>query len=624
MTRAGSPARDPWKGLIAAAVVVTAVRAAVLAFRDGYAASGLTGLAARSGARDFLEGLLPCAAVALAAWATSPWWRRSAPRVVAMALGLAGLAGLFVAGRLPSVPMQGPGFRLMRAPTIYGIAGGVAVVVAAWTVLGARMRPRALWAAAGGALALIAAALVVLGVGGRGRAQQTGGAAPPAVRNVILISLDTTRADRLGLYGARDGITPEIDRFFAQGSVRFEQVFAPQPWTLTSHLTLLTSLHPTVHGVNKERTLAPGVPTLARLLRERGWITFALVDSVPWMEPRFGLDRGFDVYRRTRAAANARQARLEALLDDLQHERFFLFLHYYDAHSDRDGIPYRCGPEDAAAFAGWYRGDFDGTNAAGESGTDLLWKMNHRGETLPEEDLRYVASLYDAGLRTLDRTLGELFRGLERRGILEDTVVVLTADHGEEFQEHGRMWHGQSVYGEMMHVPLVIRWPAGLDTGKVIEEPVQLVDVMPTLLDLSRLEHPAGMQGHSLLPLMKPASNGDGWARRPVILEKQPQGEPEHPGSTEAYGIIDGPWKLVHNKVYPPGRPEFELYEFPKDRLDSRNVASAHPEVVQRLAKLLGGWHAMATAARLKPDAETGKALSAEELQRLRSLGYVR
>jgi hypothetical protein len=109
-----------------------------------------------------------------------------------------------------------------------------------------------------------------------------------------------------------------------------------------------------------------------------------------------------------------------------------------------------------------------------------------------------------------------------------------------------------------------------------------------------------------------------------VILEKQPQTFTEHPEATQAYGIIDGNWKLIHNKVRPPERPEYELYEFPKDRLDTKNVAAEHPDVVVRLSKALNGWHTMATAARLKPDSEMTKTLSAEELQRLRSLGYVR
>jgi arylsulfatase A-like enzyme len=243
----------------------------------------------------------------------------------------------------------------------------------------------------------------------------------------------------------------------------------------------------------------------------------------------------------------------------------------------------------------------------------------------PAVYLAHEKDWYDGSIRGLDAELSRLFERLRSLGLDRDVAVVFLSDHGEEFQEHGRMWHGQSVYGEMMHVPLIVRWPARLDGGRVVDEPVQLVDVMPTVLDLTGIEHPKGLQGQSLLPLLRPPADGAaGWKRRPVILEKQPMGEPDYPGSSESYAIIDGNWKLVYNKVRPPEAPEYELYEFPKDRFDRTNVAAQHPDVVQRLAKALNGWHGMSVAARLKPDADTAQSLSPAELQRLRSLGYVR
>jgi len=245
----------------------------------------------------------------------------------------------------------------------------------------------------------------------------------------------------------------------------------------------------------------------------------------------------------------------------------------------------------------------------------------------PAAYLAHDKDWYDGSIRGMDAELARLFERLRVLGLDRDVAVAFLSDHGEEFHEHGRMWHGQSVYGEMMHVPLVVRWPGGLEGGRVIDEPVQLVDVLPTLLDLSGLERPEAFQGQSLLPLLRASTtNGGGsWKRRPVILEKQVQGDTaEHPEASEAFAIIDGNWKLIHNTVRPTGHPEYELFEFPKDRFDQKNVAGENPEVVQRLAKALSGWRTMATAARLKPDTETTKTLSAEELQRLRSLGYVR
>ena len=153
---------------------------------------------------------------------------------------------------------------------------------------------------------------------------------------------------------------------------------------------------------------------------------------------------------------------------------------------------------------------------------------------------------------------------------------------------------------------------------------------MPTLLDLSGIEPPAGLQGQSFGSLLRNGDGGGakGWTRRPAITEK-PLTDPKGgaappPHDTESYAIVDGEWKLIHNTTRPRGGPEFELYDFAKDPLNMDDVAEKHPEVVARLAKALGGWKQMAQAARLKPDAETAKTLSPEQLQRLRSLGYVR
>lgn len=164
-----------------------------------------------------------------------------------------------------------------------------------------------------------------------------------------------------------------------------------------------------------------------------------------------------------------------------------------------------------------------------------------------------------------------------------------------------------------------------------MDETVQLIDVMPTLLALSHLEPPPGLQGQSLAALLASGSGASAqirpessaWTRRPAITEKAAEEGP-HPSATEAYAIVDEGWKLVHRRVRPPGRPEFELFDARRDPLDQTDVGADHPDVVQRLAKVLDGWRAMALAARLKPDSETTKGLTADQLQRLRSLGYVR
>jgi arylsulfatase A-like enzyme len=251
----------------------------------------------------------------------------------------------------------------------------------------------------------------------------------------------------------------------------------------------------------------------------------------------------------------------------------------------------------------------------------------------PDAYVAHDRDWYDGSIRAMDVEVGRLLQTLRRLGLEEDTLIVFVSDHGEEFLEHGRMFHGQSVYGELTRVPLIMHWPAGLPKGKVVDEVVQSIDVMPTLLEASAVAGPEGMQGQTMLPLLVPAdsgngSNAGGWRLVPAITEKARTstavvGAPP-PNDTECYSITDGEWKLIHNTVRPRGGPEFELYDFVKDPLDTTDVASQHPDVVARLAKAIDGWKQMALAARLKPDSEGMKNLSPEQLQRLRSLGYIR
>jgi arylsulfatase A-like enzyme len=219
---------------------------------------------------------------------------------------------------------------------------------------------------------------------------------------------------------------------------------------------------------------------------------------------------------------------------------------------------------------------------------------------------------------------------MQELGLRDRSLVAFFADHGEEFHDHGRMWHGQSIYGEMIRVPLILWGPGRVPTGVKVEEPVGLIDVMPTLLEYAGLPPPPGIQGQSLRPLLASdrqtggLAAGSGWKRRPVIAEKQPMGGTDHPGATECYAIVEGSWKLVHNVARPPERAEFELFDFYKDPLDQKNVAGEHSDVVVRLTKELDGWQRMALQAKLKPDSEGTKGLTAEELERLRSLGYIK
>ncbi len=479
-----------------------------------------------------------------------------------------------------------------------------------------------------------------IGLWGTPTIRGTNAAAASAPRGVILIHADTLRPDHLGFYGHTRDTTPFLARFAKEGAM-FKQAFAQAGWTKVSTSSFMTSLYPTTHGVQGITDRLPAAATTAaEVYRAAGYATVSF-SSVAFTGLGTNLHQGYEeLHERTSVDTGPQYTsktartfvdRAGEWIEQHRDAPFFMYLHVFDPHSPFE--PRR--PWDAM-WADAAKRDEHVKQLEALRKVIANPFMSDRGMATRDEMLKagvepasYLAhekDWYDGSIRGVDAEMARLFEWLRTTGLDRDVAVVLLADHGEEFQEHGRMWHGQSVYGEMMHVPLVVRWPGGLEGGRVIDEPVQLVDVLPTLFDLSGIEHPEGIQGQSLLPLLRPPSNGgaSGWKRRPVILEKQPMGGDEHPEATQSHAIIDGNWKLIHNKVRPPDRPEYELFEFPKDRLDQKNVAAEHPDVVARLSKALSGWHTMATAARLKPDTETTKALSAEELQRLRSLGYVR
>ena len=489
------------------------------------------------------------------------------------------------------------------------------------------------------ALSLAADKPGTIGLWGTPTIRAASSAATAAPRGVILIHADTLRPDHLGFYGYTRDTAPFLARFAKEGAV-FKQAFAQAGWTKVSTSSFMTSLYPTTHGVKGITDRLPAsATTAAEVYRAAGYATVSF-SSVAFTGLGTNLHQGYEeLHERTSVDTGPQYTsktartfvdRAGEWIEQHRDAPFFMYLHVFDPHSPFE--PRR--PWDTMWADGAKRDEHLKQLEAlrkvianpfmSDRGMATRDEMAKAGVE-PASYLSHEKDWYDGSIRGVDAELGRLFERLRSLGLDRDVAVAFLADHGEEFQEHGRMWHGQSVYGEMMHVPLIVRWPAGIQGGRVIEEPVELVDVMPTLLDVSGLPHPAGIQGQSLLPLVRESSgSARGWKRRPVIMEKQPSDPNRHPNATEAYAIIDGNWKLVHNKVRPAERAEYELYEYPKDQFDQKNVASEHPDVVQRLAKALDGWRTMATAARLKPDTETTKSLSAEELQRLRSLGYVR
>lgn len=322
--------------------------------------------------------------------------------------------------------------------------------------------------------------------------------------NVLLISLDTLRRDHVGAYNPAQTTTPELDAF-AKKSLLFQQAFTHHPWTLTAHATMLSGLYPNVHGVLSDRRMREEVVLMPEVFAGAGYATVGIVDQCLWMSPRFGFNQGFGNYLVLPTGAGPKIDRFLAQVDSMEDQPFFGFLHLFDAHSDAGKLPYDSAPKFKEEYVGWYTGDFDGTlpeHPEWGHSSALMIRMNEEGVSFEDEDTRFVEGLYRAGIRTMDEQLGRLFEELEERGLLENTIIAIVADHGEELFEHGRMLH-EGQHDELLQIPFLLYVP-GAAAG-TSEEMVGLIDLAPTLLSLAGQETPADMQGRSLAPLVSGA-----------------------------------------------------------------------------------------------------------------------
>lgn len=382
------------------------------------------------------------------------------------------------------------------------------------------------------------------GASGGVAGQAVPGAASEDRPNILLISIDTLRADHLGSYGYGRNTSPHLDRLASRG-FRYQRALAPTPWTLPSHGALLTGVDPYLLGLTAQwRYLPPQAPSLASLLAEAGYRTAAFVDSKPrgFVGGRRGFDRGFGTYAhaphgptqvpRYDVAAtvdaalgwlDATETTTGAVEEGDSKSPFFLFLHTRSVHAIPTDEPCRdapCSPYFAPApfgerFVTTPRTTEPWDNGAGRQGQDYLWWINEEiSSGTPGEDLltpRRLAELiafYDGAIAYTDHHLGRLFEALAERGLADDTWVVVTSDHGEAFLEHRLLMH-QEVYEPSLRVPLIVARPGDPEgEGTVIRSPVVLEDVAPTLLQWAAVDGEAAgaspMTGRPL-PRQEPA-----------------------------------------------------------------------------------------------------------------------
>jgi arylsulfatase A-like enzyme/Tfp pilus assembly protein PilF len=397
--------------------------------------------------------------------------------------------------------------------------------------------------------------------------------------SVILISLDTLRADHLGCFGYGRLSTPHIDEL-AQGGTLFAGIDSQVPLTVPSHAVLFTSTYPFVNHVQEnEQGLAPGAATLAGVLRLHGYRTAAIIGGY-FLARRFGLDQGFDLYddgsfskdRPPESAADLKRPAPEVIrrasewLDRESSRPFFLFVHLFDLHR-----PYNAPPRYAA-----------------------------KGR-----------SEYDAELAYVDDTIGEFERFLARQGLFNNTLIVFTSDHGESLEEHGESTHGYFIYESTLHVPLIVRWPAAHSQYRALTGvPAGLIDVAPTVLEFLSIPLPAQFQGHSLLPQA-------GLSSPSALPDQAVYSESLYPHDTFGWAPLRG---IRLGKYHFIEAPHAELYDLDRDPTESHNLIGTQQALATTLrAKLqeLKSRYAAGSWPGVK------RVTNPQEVESLRSLGYL-
>jgi len=431
--------------------------------------------------------------------------------------------------------------------------------------------------------------------------------------NILMIVVDTMGTRHLGAWNEGLDTSPTIDALAAEG-IRFTRASSPTPWTQPAVASMMTGLTPSHHGVlHLFDKLPEDKLTLAEALQARGYKTAGVISHFLINRER-GYAQGFDVYDEGAVAGHTEVSSPKVTrtaiseLKRLKDERFFLFVHYFDPHSE-----YLHHPQYDRTSG------YDGP--ARQWGRDIVSLRAERHHMTPA-DVDFLSGLYREEIRYTDHHIGLLMAQLDKLGLKENTLVILTADHGEEFMEHDWIGHTKFLYDTLLHVPLVFRLPGRLAPGTVAA-PVSLNDLMPTLLGMSHISpKDAGWDGRSLEPYLR---GGKAPADVPEFAEVCFLSPPEEQGTVVAEKQaflsavrLDG-WKLIHDLDL----QGWSLFNLADDPLEMNNLYAADHPQVGRLQPLLLGWE-VDKVEKWGRDFEGMQQMSEEDRKKLRSLGYVR
>ena len=415
--------------------------------------------------------------------------------------------------------------------------------------------------------------------------------------NVVFALVDTLRADHLPSYGYKINTAPNIQNL-AESAVLFERVIAPSSWTKTSMASIMTSQNPSRHGVRRGKDVLPEqLITMTEVFANNGYHTIG-INTNPWLKSKFGFDVGFNSYESLlflqdggwTNALEVNAAAMAALAQRPEEKPFFLYLHYMDVHD-----PYR--PK--SPFYSASSLTIPGHGVIPDAELERLYC--DKGFDAPGVRNR-VIELYNGGIRTVDAGIGQLLKEMKKVGGLENTITVITSDHGESFREHGTTKHGQNLYPEVYEVPLIFSWPGSLPSGVRIRPQVCSIDIAPTLFALAGLAPQEGCDGKPLLPMRNDAIQ--------CRIAKCAVGLNDASPDLDYTAVVSAEHLYIREKK----NNVVEFYDLKLDPGAQYNLGTLNPKV--------------AAYAKLEDNAVSGITkqtdLDEKTIQQLKSLGYLR
>ncbi len=329
--------------------------------------------------------------------------------------------------------------------------------------------------------------------------------------HIILIVVDALRADHLSCYGYKRNTSPNIDKF-TKDSVLFRNAFSQYPGTVTSLASMLTGLYPNTHRAKlaidshtlETLSIVPidnKLTTLAEIIKDYGYLTLGFVSSPLWLNNQLGFEQGFEHFYAIPGYADILNKNVYEVIGKFKEKKLFLFMHYIDVHSDSNRLPYEAPYPYSEMFTANYKGNFRGGEEDVWASLYLAQCNLKRRHSLSKVDICYIVDLYDQGIAYMDSEIGNLFNFLKKNGLYGDSLIIITSDHGEAFWEHGNFLHN-TLYDEIMHVPLIIKFPHQLFRGREVNSLVEGIDIFPSILRLLNISVPESVQGKEFLSVI--------------------------------------------------------------------------------------------------------------------------